>query len=327
MNRPVLSIITPVYNVEAWLPACIESVLSQSFQDWELILVNDGSSDRSGEICDEYSARDSRIRVIHKINGGVNTARNTGIQASKGEYITFIDADDTFYTSDTLEKNMRYMYEDINKEIDVVSMPQYLQNEDGLLVTKSLQFKNQILAGKRDLFLNWYTGLIIDGSNWGKILRKRIFDDWKLTEDLIFTEDNYNVPDYCEKVNAVLVSGEGGYQYRSNPTSAIHSGFTLRKRRDQLKTFVKLCDYIKKFDNVGKEEAQLYFNAIEYAYYLYQSEEYKDEALSEISKLRRGLRLHKGKSFQHLLNVFTMFLGYKNGFQASRLMAILINKH
>ena len=325
MNKPVLSIIVPIYNVEQWLSACIDSVLSQTFLDWELILVNDGSSDRSGAICDEYATRDARIRVIHKANGGVNTARNAGIQASNGEYITFIDADDAFYTPDTLEKNMRYMIEDINKEIDVVSMPQYLQQEDGSFVTKPLQFKNQILKDKKELFLNWYTGIIIDGANWGKIFRKKIFDGWKLTEDLIFTEDNYNVPDYCEKVNAVLVSGVGGYQYRSNPKSAIHSVFTPRKRRDQLKTFVKLCNYIKKFDNVSKEEAQLYFNALEYAYYLFQSEEHKNEAISEISKLGKNVRLHKGSLFQHLLNVFTMFLGYNKGFKASKNMANMIN--
>lgn len=74
-----LSIIVPVYNVEKWLSLCIESILKQTFKNWELILVDDGSPDKSGAICDEYAAKDSRIKVIHKANGGVNTARNRGL--------------------------------------------------------------------------------------------------------------------------------------------------------------------------------------------------------------------------------------------------------
>jgi glycosyltransferase involved in cell wall biosynthesis len=92
--NPLLSIIVPIYNVERYLPACMNSILAQSYADFELILVNDGSPDRCGVICDAYAAKDSRIRVIHKENGGVSSARNAGIEAAKGEYIGFIDPDD-----------------------------------------------------------------------------------------------------------------------------------------------------------------------------------------------------------------------------------------
>lgn len=89
-----ISVIVPVYNVEPYLSQCIDSILSQTFSNFELILVDDGSSDQSGKICDEYAARDSRIVVIHKENGGVSSARNAGLNIAKGEYITFIDSDD-----------------------------------------------------------------------------------------------------------------------------------------------------------------------------------------------------------------------------------------
>lgn len=91
----MISIIIPVYNVEQYLSNCIDSVLNQTYSDFELILVNNDSPDRSGEICDTYALKDARIKVIHQQNGGQSSARNTGLETAKGEYITFIDSDDT----------------------------------------------------------------------------------------------------------------------------------------------------------------------------------------------------------------------------------------
>lgn len=90
----MVSIIVPVYNTSKYLRQCVESVLSQSYQDWELLLLNDGSSDNSGDICDNYSLRDSRIKVIHKANSGVSDTRNLGIDISNGEFLIFLDSDD-----------------------------------------------------------------------------------------------------------------------------------------------------------------------------------------------------------------------------------------
>ena len=95
MKNPEISIIIPVYNAEKYLGRCIESVLSQTYRDFELILVDDGSSDSSGQICDAYANKDARIHVIHKENGGVSSARNRGIKEALGEYIMFIDSDDS----------------------------------------------------------------------------------------------------------------------------------------------------------------------------------------------------------------------------------------
>ena len=101
-----ISIIVPIYNIEKFLPCCIESVLAQTFTEWELILVDDGSKDSSGVICDEYAAQDARIRVFHKENGGVSSARNLGLDNVRGEWITFVDADD-WIESDMLELLLR----------------------------------------------------------------------------------------------------------------------------------------------------------------------------------------------------------------------------
>ena len=92
---PKVSIITPVYNSELFLPKCIQSIIDQLYRDWELLLIDDGSNDKSSEICDEYAAKDNRIRVFHKKNGGASSARNLGLDNAKGEWVTFIDSDDT----------------------------------------------------------------------------------------------------------------------------------------------------------------------------------------------------------------------------------------
>ena len=94
MDNPKISVIVPVYNVERYLRRCIDSILAQTFTDFELLLIDDGSKDSSGEICDEYAAKDSRIIVFHKENGGVSSARNVGLDNVRGEWVAFVDADD-----------------------------------------------------------------------------------------------------------------------------------------------------------------------------------------------------------------------------------------
>ena len=91
----MVSCIIPVYNTEKYLPRCIESVLAQTFVDWEMLLIDDGSTDASGSICDEYAAKDERIRVFHKENGGISSARNVGLNYAQGEWIFFVDSDDS----------------------------------------------------------------------------------------------------------------------------------------------------------------------------------------------------------------------------------------
>lgn len=94
ITKPKISIIVPVYKAEPYLKKCIDSILNQTFKDFELILVDDGSPDRCGEICDEYALKDSRIKIIHKENGGQSSARNVGLDIAQGEYIGFVDSDD-----------------------------------------------------------------------------------------------------------------------------------------------------------------------------------------------------------------------------------------
>ena len=94
MNSPLISVIVPVYNVENFLHECVDSIINQSYSNLEIILINDGSSDKSGEICEIYALKDSRIKVYHKKNGGLSESRNMGLDHATGSYISFVDSDD-----------------------------------------------------------------------------------------------------------------------------------------------------------------------------------------------------------------------------------------
>ena len=130
---PKISVIVPVYNVEKHLPRCIESILAQTFSDFELILVNDESSDNSGQICDEYSMRDNRIKVIHQKNGGPGSARNTGIdyvmQQEKAKWICFVDSDDWLHP-----QYLEILYKAARQENCKIAICRQLQSIDIIVI-------------------------------------------------------------------------------------------------------------------------------------------------------------------------------------------------
>ena len=108
MVSPKISIIVPVYNAEKYLHRCIDSILTQTFSDFELLLIDDGSTDKSGQLCNEYASKDNRVKVFHKQNGGVSSARNLGLDNAKGEWIAFVDSDDSVmntYLSELISSN------------------------------------------------------------------------------------------------------------------------------------------------------------------------------------------------------------------------------
>ena len=165
---PFFSIIVPVYKVEKYLSECVESILSQTFTDFELILVDDGSPDNCPIICDEYARQDERIKVIHKENGGISSARNAGIDFANGKYIIFCDSDD-YYCS---ENYFAHMYDMLKKrEVDMVFC-RYNKLVNGKL-TAVLPFDCSRIDGLCDDDLIYYLSKNdqIDSSAWSKCIR------------------------------------------------------------------------------------------------------------------------------------------------------------
>lgn len=215
MNSPAISIIIPVYNADKYLRRCIESVLSQSLTDFELILVNDGSIDTSPQICDEYASKDTRVQVIHKANGGVSSARNDGLDIAKGEYITFIDSDDWVENG--------YLFELYKQnEFDYV-IGTFMNEPNGKVQTmREEQFIGDTL---KDYVTIPY---LSNGYPWGKLFNAKIihnnhirFKQIKVYEDLLFCLE------YARNCSSIICISKANYHYYNPNDKSIPEKFPL----------------------------------------------------------------------------------------------------
>ena len=153
----MVSVLIPVYNVESYLARCIESVLKQDFQDWEMILVDDGSPDDSGAICDEYAKKDARIKVVHKENGGLVSARREGFLRSTGEYLVFLDSDDTL-----AEGALSVLYNHIVQGYDAVKGRVVRLNGEGqILRVENCKFTKGIIVGEENVVVKIFSGDVL----------------------------------------------------------------------------------------------------------------------------------------------------------------------
>lgn len=220
----MISIISPVFNCASYIRPFINSVLAQSFQDWQLILVDDGSNDSSGKICDEYSSFDQRINVIHKVNGGTSSARNAGIRIASGEYLYFADSDDELFP-DALSTLMALMHSDV----DLVTAS-YERYEEGVLIRERIHKDD--FQSKPEVYL----GIISELPNahfcerylWTKLFRKSIVDKYSILfcEDLCYREDVYFIFNYVTHcMNSIIGVNKKIYKYyrRSSGASANHT--------------------------------------------------------------------------------------------------------
>ena len=192
----LISVIVPVYNVELYLERCINSIINQTYQNLEIILIDDGSTDRSGEICDEYKKKDMRINVIHKQNGGSSSARNCGLEIAKGEYIGFVDSDD-YIASDMYALLHQHMRDDV----DLVSCRMARINKIGHVeiysgVNRSVLLNN-MQAIKEVLHVRYLSISSCDKLYRREILRGIQFPIGRTAEDLPFV---YNVVKNCRNV-------------------------------------------------------------------------------------------------------------------------------
>lgn len=204
----MISIVIPVYNVEKFLRKCIDSIIAQTFSDWELILINDGSKDDSGTICDEYSAKNDRIKVIHKKNEGVSKARNTGIDYAGGEFICFIDSDDwiepTFLSDFNVLKNKCDFY---------FSGSLYDTYEK---VYSYKKYKEKFCRNKYEIRNEFFDqDLLSNGYPWGKLYRTQIIreNNLRFNENLTINEDHIFVFQYFLHISSLYITNTAGYHY------------------------------------------------------------------------------------------------------------------
>lgn len=223
MNTPKISVLVPVYKVEPYLQRCIDSVLAQDFQDWEMILVDDGSPDRCPEICDAAAKKDERITVVHKENGGLVSARREGVRNAKGEYCVFWDSDDTV-PPDALSK----LYAIINQGYDVVRASGVRVSLEGeISALETYTFQGEI--NSTDEYLRrQFTGELAPYL-WNAIFRTSLFDDevfnQSISHCISYGEDWVTNLVVGLKVKKAFVCNDVVYNYYYNPTS--YTGATI----------------------------------------------------------------------------------------------------
>jgi len=242
---PAISVLIPVYNVELYLPRCIDSILNQTYTDFELILVNDGSSDNSGMICDEYAKKDSRIHVIHQKNGGVSAARNTlldwAFNNSNSQWIAFIDSDDWVHR-EYLERLLNTAIENNS----AISICRYIDTDGAIPDIDPKELHSEIW-NTQDFFVEHNVNAILPTA---KLCRKECYQNIRYPVGRIHEDEAVTYKILFEQSNIPFISAPL-YFYYTNMTSITHSGQSCF-REDKYFAFEEQIEY---FHNNGFHEA------------------------------------------------------------------------
>lgn len=230
-----VSIIIPVYNVESYLRRCLDSVVNQTLKDIEIILVNDGATDGSLAICEEYAKNDDRIKIITRKNGGLSAARNTGLDNATSEYIGFIDSDDWVDTNffenlynTAIEKNCDVAFGDIVRKGE--KKHKIRLKIQKVEVAETLEDKLRISQG------------IKNPGVWNKIYKRYLFDNLRFEEGIYYEDGEFTIKMMSKCKNVVSVPNIY-YYYFVNPTSIVKSKPTLKKTHDKITTRIKVLNY------------------------------------------------------------------------------------
>lgn len=251
---PQLSIIIPIYNAAPYLQKCLDSILAQAYTDYEVLLIDDGSTDGSADVCRDYAARDGRLSYLHKENGGVSSARNMGIRQAVGQFVCFVDADDW------LQPDMLSTVMQTSSEMADITFYGANKVQDGV-VTETITFpdafydeRNNIeqaiyqlrYAGERDVF----------GWTWDKVMRADIIRTHGIMfrEDVSFREDELFAFEYCRHIKSLRVIDRALYNYRVLDSGLTHTGM---KRTDYLPSSIALEESLKYYSHSALREHML----------------------------------------------------------------------
>lgn len=242
-NNALISIVIPVYNVEKYIRKCLDTVISQTYSNLEIIIVNDGSPDNSKKICEEYKNKDARIKIINQENGGLSSARNTGIDVATGEYIAFIDSDD-FLDENFIKK----MYDEVSvNDSDIICCDFYYIDEDNRKWIRTnkenkcysnMEAIDDIIIGKQ------YTEIM----TWNKLYRLKLFIDNNIRFPLgKLNEDNFTTYKLYYYANKISLINDRLYYYLQRTNSIMNSTFNI-KRLDILQVINESRNFFKDKD-------------------------------------------------------------------------------
>ncbi len=283
-----ISVIVPIYRVEKYLPACIDSILNQTFTDFELILVDDGSPDRCPEICDETAKRDARVRVIHQANAGLSAARNAGIEAAHGAWLSFVDSDD--YIAPHFCEKLYQTAQRTNADCVMCSVQNV--DESGKLIDSALmRVADEVKTGREVLRKIGRDDVTPYLTAWNKLYRRKLFNTLRYpagrqNEDVfVFAEL------FCQVQRAVCVA-EPLYFYRKRIGSIMNSVVTLRNL-DEMWAYVNCFEHLQQDDeeSILKETEKRVFAKLTGVYYRVTEEDRYSNKMKQAKKAQWNIAM------------------------------------
>lgn len=286
-----ISVIVPVYRVEKYLPACIDSILNQTFTDFELILVDDGSPDRCPEICDETAKRDARVRAIHQANQGLSAARNAGIEAAHGAWLSFVDSDD-FLAPDFLETLHDAA---VQAGADCALCGVQLTDEAGQKIGQLLSVADGVRTGRSILETLCRASEIPYLVAWNKLYRRDVFQTLRYPVGMQ-NEDTYLAAELFDTVQTVICVSKPMYFYRQRADSIMHTAVTTRNL-DRMWAFEHCFAYFEArgLEALMPDAEKKMFAKLTGVYYRLPKEERQSDAVRQAKKAQwnAAMRLMK----------------------------------
>lgn len=310
MNElPLISVIVPIYKVEKYLERCIESIRKQTYSNLEIILIDDGSPDNCGKICEEYAQKDSRIKVIHKKNGGLSDARNVGLDVMQGEYVTCIDSDD--FVSKYFIENLWIAMEENECSI---SSSWFVEYFDGDTIAKPCKLKlaDVEVVNKEEFYEKLLYQDGVEVSAWGKLYKSDLFEEVRYPVGKLY-EDIPTTYLLIEKVEKVAVIPNVDYYYFQRNNSIAQEKFTLRKM-DAIRHMGDFRNFIEVTYPKLKIAAECrYFSTVCNILFQINDSEFKKQKVqlwNEIKKYRRNILADKNGRKKARMAALLSYGGY-----------------
>lgn len=293
METGKISVIVPIYNAETSLKRCVNSIINQSYTNIEIILVDDGSTDDSANICDEYAHKDPRIRVLHQINSGLAGARNAGLDSATGEWILWVDSDD--YIDVELCETVYLSAIKYNADIVVFGFSKFYDN--GEIESFSFEEKSRLLSVSEAM--KQLSDKRIGNFSWNRFFKKTLFDSIRYEEGKVY-EDIGTTYRLIDKASTIFFLAKPLYYYYQSNASITHT-ISLKNIADKFEQRNQQYSFLKKYyDDAAKlVKEELLADALQYCIYApYDPESYTYKKASSVIKNSRGVRLIFGGTYK-----------------------------
>ena len=280
----LISVIVPVYKVEDYLDQCVQSISRQTYSNLEIILVDDGSPDKCPKMCEEWAARDSRIKVLHKQNGGLSSARNAGLDICSGEFIAFVDSDDWLK-----EEMYQILYDTIEREnadICACNIIRCYQDKEAIWGTR------MYMSGGPDKMLDMlYSDSGFPVASWNKLYKRKLWENFRFPEGKL-CEDAFTTYLLLDKANKIVQIPDALYCYRIRPESIMTSSFS-QKSMDEEEAWRKNWEFVRiHYPRLEKKAYTCYLQSVNILIHRIKKEQ-RSQFTREYDELKQVLSKHK----------------------------------